>query len=200
PRHRPGIAVVVAAGLLGFVAVLLFVSMQRPEDPAPRPVDARPGAGEREPAAGVVPPEWETYEDPAAGYRIAYPPGWSVEVVDETRTDFVDPGTGAYLRVDWTPSPGDDPVAAWEAQSDSFASRYADYREIRIDETTFQGRPAAEWEFTYSDGGAALHAIDLGLVTDSRGYALNLQTPAEDWEESQDLWEAFKESFVPAGG
>ncbi|HYP24294.1 MAG TPA: hypothetical protein VEV43_12035, partial [Actinomycetota bacterium] len=70
----------------------------------------------------------------------------------------------------------------------------SDYEEIRIGPVTFQGFPAAEWEYTYS----GVHAINIGIVTDTNGYALNFQTPAEDWEESQALFEAIKESFVPA--
>ncbi|HEX2196149.1 MAG TPA: hypothetical protein VHJ76_04410, partial [Actinomycetota bacterium] len=164
----------------------------------PRGERAAPGEGAAPPAGQEAPAgELDTYEDPEAGYRVSYPAGWTVDPLGDTRTDFRDPETGAYLRMDWTPAPGDDPVAAWEAQSASFGARHEAYREIRIDATTFQGFPAAEWEYSYVDGGAELRAVNLGVVTDTYGYALNFQTPAEDWEESQALFEAIKESFVP---
>ena len=150
------------------------------------------GAGEE-----VASDDWETYEDPSAGYEVSYPPGWTVTPQSETATDFRDPDTGTYLRVDWTPTPGDDAVAAWEAASANFGADHEDYVEIRIDEATFQGHPAAEWEYTYTESGAALHAINVGIVTDTNGYALNFQTHEEDWAESQALFEALAESFVP---
>lgn len=208
PKARPWLAVLAAAGVLLVVAVLLFASMgddeggTRERNRNRNAVNA-PADAEAEPPADDAPPDTSVgglvpYEDPDAGYQVSYPEGWDVQPVDDTRTDFRDPETGAYLRMDWTPTPGDDPLAPWQAQSDSFAARYDDYEVVRLEETTFQGHPAAVWEFTYVDGGAQLHAIDIGIVTDTYGYALNFQTPAEDWEESQALFEAIKESFVPA--
>ncbi|MDQ3951970.1 MAG: DUF1795 domain-containing protein, partial [Actinomycetota bacterium] len=196
----PWLGLAWAAALIATVALLLFASMGGDDAPPDRGRD-RAEAGERDaPAAREEAPvgELETYQDPEAGYRVSYPAGWMVEPLGDTRTDFRDPATGAYLRMDWTATPGDDPVAAWEAQSESFGARHEAYREIRIEATTFQGFPAAEWEYTYADGGAELRAINLGVVTDAYGYALNFQTPAEDWKESQALFEAIKESFVPA--
>jgi hypothetical protein len=46
------------------------------------------------------------------------------------------------------------------------------------------------------DGGAALHAVDLGFVTGSYGFALNFQTHARDWDRMQPYFEHFKESFT----
>ena len=133
---------------------------------------------------------WETYTDDATGYRIAHPPEWRV-VRDGRRVDFRDPATGAYLRVDWVRPPGSSPVGAWQQQSRSFAARYSDYEEIRIEPTTFKGMRGAIWEFTYS----GQRAIDLGFVTDEYGFALNFQTPAGRWASMQDIFEQFQESF-----
>jgi tRNA A-37 threonylcarbamoyl transferase component Bud32 len=203
PRSRPWLAVLAAGGVLALVGLVLFVSSLTGNDrpPGERGRERRAGAGAPQPAAGdgVAVDGWERYEDPDAGYRVSYPAGWTVDPVSDTITDFRDPETGSYLRLDWTATPGDDPVAAWEAASASFDSRHEGYREIRIDATTFGGDPAAEWEYAYTEGGAALHAINLGIVTDTYGYALNFQTSEASWQESQALFEALKDSFVPAG-
>jgi serine/threonine protein kinase len=143
--------------------------------------------------------EWTTHTDEATGYTISYPAEWSVSQ-DGTLTDFTDPATGAYLRIDWTDSPGADPVAAWESLENDFSARHDDYEQIAMEATTYKGMDAAWWEFTYTDG-VQLHAVDLGFVTNdgSYGFALNFQTPAEDWEESQDIFSAFQDSFqVPS--
>ncbi|HEX2057457.1 MAG TPA: serine/threonine-protein kinase [Actinomycetota bacterium] len=201
PRVRPLLGLAAAAALVVLVGLVVLVSSLLGDDPeaerdrGPRRNQAAGGDRPREEAPVA---ELDTYEDPEAGYRVSYPAGWIVDPLGDTRTDFRDPATGAYLRMDWTPAPGDDPVAAWEAQSASFGSRHDAYRVIRIEPVTFQGFPAAEWEYTYVDGGAELHAINLGVVTDTYGYALNFQTRAEDWEGSQALFDAIKESFVPA--
>ena len=204
PRSRPWLGILVAAGVLFVVAALLFTSMDG-DDPEgagrdrsrDRNAAGAPGGGDRDAGEAGI-PELATYEDPAIGYQVSYPEGWSIIPQDDSMTDFRDPETGAYLRMDWVAEPGPDAAAAWEEASDRFAAEHSDYTELAIDPVTFQGFEAAEWEYTYEEGGAELHAINLGVVTDTYGYALNFQTDEEDWEESQALFEAIKESFVPA--
>jgi hypothetical protein len=111
--------------------------------------------------------------------------------------DFRDPDSSTYLRLDWTDTPGDSPEGAWEDLEQSFAARHTGYEGLGITSTTYKGMDAATWEFEYTEGGAKLHAVDLGFVTDdgSYGFALNFQTLAEDWDSSQDLFAGFKASF-----
>jgi hypothetical protein len=155
---------------------------------------AQSDAGTIAGGADTIAADWETYTDPAVGYKIAYPPGWSIST-ESTLTNFTDPETGTYLRVDWTDAPGPSPVGAWEDQSASFGAEHDNYEELRIEPTTYQGYDAAEWEYTYSEGDSDLHAIDLGFVTGDYGFALNFQTHEEDWTTSQAIFEAFKASF-----
>jgi hypothetical protein len=210
PRARPWLAILGAAGLLLLVGVLLLTSLTGDEgsDDGNRrerrgaaggaPVEGEDDAEAEAPPAEV--PDLATHEDPEAGYQVSYPEEWSVVPQSDSITDFRDPETGAYLRMDWVAEPGDDAAEAWEAASDRFAARYDEYVEVRVDATEFQGFEAAEWEYTYVDDGAALHAVNIGIVTDTYGYAINFQTREEDWEESQALLEAIKESFVPGEG
>ena len=136
------------------------------------------------------------YVDPATGFTIAHPPGWTV-VIDGSLTDFRDPSTGAYLRVDHVQPPGPSPEGAWLDFEPRFAAENAGYRRIRIEPTTFAGFPAAIWEFTYGGGGGRVRAVDLGFVTGDYGFALNFQTPEADWDRMQPVFEAFKAGFRP---
>jgi hypothetical protein len=145
------------------------------------------------PAAGWVP-----YVDPAVGWSIAYPPGWAPHQRDSHVYDFSDPNGSRYLRVAWTTTPGPDPAARWREYSKSFGARYPNYRTIGISRNfTFKGWKASAWEYTYSDGGSLLHAVDLALVNGTYGFALNFQTHDSDWGSSQDIFTAFKHSFRP---
>jgi eukaryotic-like serine/threonine-protein kinase len=153
-----------------------------------------------DPGSVTVPRRWTEYTIGDTGFAISYPRRWDVVPIDDTRIDFRDPASSTYLRLDWTDTPGDDPAAAWEDLSDSFGASHDAYTEIRIDPTTFKGYDAAEWEFTYSEGGADLHAIDLGFVTGEYGFALNFQTAEQDWDSSQTHFERLKAAFTPPGG
>ena len=150
---------------------------------------AAPAAG---PRPDGVPSDWVPHADRRVGYTIWHPPSWAPTSQGDSRTDLVDPATGDYLRVDYVEEPGDDPEEAWQDASDSFAGRYDDYEELRIEEREYQGFPAAVWEYTYQ----GKHATNLGFVTDDYGFALNFQTAEERWDERQDLRRAFEAAFV----
>jgi serine/threonine protein kinase len=138
--------------------------------------------------------DWIRYTDPQTGFTISHPPAWTVRI-NGTLTDFRDPETGAYLRVDHVQPPKPSPEAAWQELEPRFAAENTNYRRIRIEPTTYAGSKAALWEFTYTSGGAELHVGDLGFITPSYGFALYFQTRAGDWDGLQPVFQAFKESF-----
>jgi hypothetical protein len=147
-------------------------------------------------AATTTPAGWSAYQDPSGRYSIAHPPGWSVVPRTNTITDFRDPATGSYLRVDWTDTPKDDPAQDWREQAVAFARNHANYQELGIGPTTYRDYNAAVWEFTYGSG-TTVHATNLGFVTGGRGYALLFQTPEDIWASSQGLNQQFRDAFRP---
>jgi hypothetical protein len=138
-----------------------------------------------------------TYTHPTQGWTAHYPRGWRVEPRTPNALDFREPGTGRYLRVGFTTSPGGDAKAAWESGARAFARTHGGYEQIRIDDADYRGYDAAVWEYRWRDTNV-LHAVNLGFVTGGRGYALNFQTREKDWKRSQALFEAMRERFEPA--
>jgi hypothetical protein len=161
------------------------------QPPASPQVSAQPSGT----SGGAGVPGWSVYRDDSVGWQIAHPQDWEAIPRNSHTIDFRDPTTGAYMRVAWTDEPGSDPQARWEEYSRSFAASHDDYHEILIDSTTFHGMKASNWEFTFVDGGAELHANDLGFVNTEYGFALFFQTPADAWETLQSDRRAFEESF-----
>jgi len=135
-----------------------------------------------------------SYTDPQTRFTIAKPADWTVRT-DGTLTDFRDPATGAYLRVDHVEPPGPSPEGAWYQLEPSFAAENSGYERIRIAPTTYAGYRAAIWEFTYTSGAATLRVANLGFITPRYGFALYFQTRAGDWDRLQPVLQAFKDSF-----
>lgn len=200
---RPSSSVAWAVGIVGVlvVALLAFTLGNRDsgspagtaaDDPPTTAADGSPAPTARGEAAPSG--DWVAYTDPQTGFTIAHPKGWSIRT-DGTLTDFRDPATGAYLRVDHIEPPGPSPEGAWFELEKSFAAENADYERIRIEPTTYSGYRAAIWEFTYTSGGTTLHVVDLGFITPRYGFALYFQTRAGDWDRMQPTFQAFKESF-----
>jgi eukaryotic-like serine/threonine-protein kinase len=172
-----------------------------PTDPVTEPAadrDQPPADADQGPAAedAEAPEGWRTFPVGPDGATVAHPPDWTPQDRGGNRTDLVDPDGGRYLRLDWTDTPADDPVADWQAQSQSFGSRHQGYEEIRIEPVSFKDADAAAlWEYRYMADGATLHAYNLGFVAGGHGYALNFQTTEDQWADSQQLWEQLRDSF-----
>jgi hypothetical protein len=171
-----------------------------PEPTATAPTTTVPATTAPPTTAGpTIPAGWSAYQDPSGRYSIAHPPGWSVVPRTDTITDFRDPATGSYLRVDWTDTPKDDPAQDWREQAVFFARNHANYQELGIEPTTYRDYNAAMWEFTYGSG-TTVHATNLGFVTGGRGYALLFQAPEDIWASSQGLNQQFRDAFRPVPG
>ncbi|MGI9121163.1 MAG: protein kinase domain-containing protein [Acidimicrobiales bacterium] len=140
-----------------------------------------------------VPADWAQFRERSTGYSIWHPPSWNPQPQGDSRTDFVDPATGDYLRVDYVQPPGDDPVKAWKDAAKTFARAHPDYSEIRIDKASYRDFDAAIWEYTYE----GRHATNLGFVSGDYGFALNFQTGAQRWDERQYIRQAFEAGFTP---
>jgi hypothetical protein len=183
------------AGAAALVAVVLVAALLAGRgDGGGEQADDTQAAPSGTAASGNFPADWVRYADPSTGFTISHPPGWEM-VVDGSLTDFRDPATGAYLRVDHVQPPGPSPEGAWLDFEPRFAADHGGYQRIRIDPTTYAGFPAAIWEYTYGGAGARLRAVNLGFVTGSYGFALNFQAPEADWDRLQPVFEAFKASF-----
>ncbi|HEX2023443.1 MAG TPA: serine/threonine-protein kinase [Acidimicrobiales bacterium] len=212
PTRRPTSWTVPALVGLLLVALLGVLLATRADDDAPSQTagsatttsaaTTRSGGGATPTTAGssragsrpASTSDWTPYTDPQTGFTISYPSNWSVRT-DGTLTDFRDPTSGAYLRVDHVQPPKPSPEGAWEEFEPTFAAEHSGYERIRIEPTTYNGYEAALWEFTYTSGGAELRVANLGFITPSYGFALYWQTRAGDWDRLQPLFEAFKKSF-----
>jgi hypothetical protein len=74
------------------------------------------------------------------------------------------------------------------------------YKKIRIEKVGYRGWNAADWEFTYKDGGTAYRTVDRGfVVNDHQGYALMYTAKAADWDSDQrrDSWRTLTKTFTP---
>jgi hypothetical protein len=69
---------------------------------------------------------------------------------------------------------------------------------VAIKPVDYRGWKAADWEFTYSDGGAQLHALDRVFVVGGRGYSLFFQTHGDDsWPAARNDFDTIASTFQP---
>jgi serine/threonine protein kinase len=187
--------VVAVLVLAAVVAVLLTRSGDDPRTGTPN-AGTTSRAPHRTPAASV-PDGWTRYTDAEVGWAVAVPAGWQpVSVAEGTR--FTDPAGGRYLLVATRYPAGSSAVGAWEDSERAFSQSHPGYQRLRLEPIDVAGaRDAADWEFTYTDSAATLHALDRAEVFGKRGYALYFQTHSDAWDASRSIFDHISSSFQP---
>ncbi|WP_151477144.1 serine/threonine-protein kinase [Streptomyces albicerus] len=131
------------------------------------------------------------------GFSIGLPKGWKYQSTSAAGARFAGPD-GQWLLVGWTTTPKSDPVADWKNQ-EQFMQR-SQYERIRIEKVGYRGWNAADWEFTYVEGGTEYRSIDRGFVVrDDLGYGLMYTAKASKWDTElrKNTWRTLTKSFEP---
>jgi tRNA A-37 threonylcarbamoyl transferase component Bud32 len=170
-----------------------------PTTPAATPTPPPTGpAGEPHDDSVELPAGWHVYTD-RTGVSVAVPESWPV-TREGTMVYFREPGGGRVLGIDQTDQPKSDPVADWRGQEEFRVARgdFPGYRRIRLAAVDYF-REAADWEFTYLQGGVRVHVNNRGLVTSPRqAYGMWWSTPDSQWERYLPDLRLIQRSFQPA--
>ncbi|QCX78445.1 hypothetical protein C9F11_24145 [Streptomyces sp. YIM 121038] len=162
-------------------------SQTPPTEPA-RPSGAESGGGETAGDA-AVPPGSERVTDPK-GFSFAAPEGWSSRAGDNpTQSMYAGASGTENFLVGVIPDAGYtsyENLTNMEEHAEKDPDK-SDYRRIRLEDNTFQGRAGAVWEYTYTDkSGRKIHAIDQSYVTaDGTEYAIQLSWRAKVWSTAR---------------
>jgi serine/threonine protein kinase len=135
------------------------------------------------------------------GATLEIPVGWTL--VSSSATSWKYHGPAGTLQLDSTSTPGSSAVGAWRSEEPAVSGSLTNYRRIALHTVVYRdGWDAADWEWTYSQAGATLHALNRGFVTDAHhGYAIYWTAPDATWNDArnQQLLNRFFSSFQPAG-
>jgi serine/threonine protein kinase len=148
-------------------------------------------------AAAAVPGGWKTYD--GSGWTVAVPASYTPSSFNGA-PQYKDSSTGRTLRVSTTAPGGGkaDAVGDRRFQAAAFAAKHDNYRQLSIASADFRGLEAADWEFTYADGGAQLHALSRVFVVDGKGYSLFFQTRStDDWAAARNDFDTIAAAFRP---
>ncbi|MFD6170002.1 serine/threonine protein kinase [Streptomyces coeruleorubidus] len=165
--------------------------------PTPTPTPSAPGTG--------LPPGFRTYRAPE-GFSVALPAGWEPLDTDRQgdlryRVTFGADGDDRTLAVTYSKRVGPDPVAVWRDEVEPNLEQSGDYRRIgEIRATTYQGREAADMEWTADVDGTRVHTFGRGfLLGEGRSFSLRWTTPDDDWEDkaNQEALRTFLKTFRP---
>ncbi|MFF5372251.1 serine/threonine protein kinase [Streptomyces sp. NPDC013187] len=169
-----------------------------PESPSPTPT--------RTPSspATALPPGFQRYRAPE-GFSVALPKGFKRLDTDRDgeayRVVFGAEDDDRTLAVTYSDQAGPDPVVVWRDDVEPNLKQADGYDRIgAIRATTYQGRKAADMEWTAYADGTRVHTYGRGfLLGGGRSFSLRWTTPDADWDEAanQEALRTFFKTFRP---
>ncbi|MGI5409699.1 serine/threonine-protein kinase [Streptomyces chartreusis] len=155
----------------------------------------RPTSSASAPSSGPTtpPPVPNGYhlEDAGSGLSVPVPDGWEPKTLPGGELAYVDPTGLVGLRVNVVEFAGTDPVQHWrETEEEQTRRDNPGYERVRMASTTFRGRPAGYWEFTFDGTARKFRAAELAFASDDgTQYVIYLSAPNARWHEYRPVFE-----------
>ncbi|MFG2284539.1 serine/threonine-protein kinase [Streptomyces sp. NPDC048595] len=150
-------------------------------------------SGSPSPSPSPPPPLPAGYhlEKAGEGFSVPVPDGWNPKDVPGGEVAYVDPTRLVGLRVDVVEFAGSDPVRHWEQTEEEQTRRdNPGYERVRMGPTTFRGRPAGYWEFTFPGQARDFRAVELSFSgTDGTQYVVYLSAPNAQWNQYRPVFD-----------
>lgn len=131
-------------------------------------------------------------EKPGEGFSLPVPDGWKQTHPPGGDIAYVDPSGKVGLRINIVPFAGaKDPVQHWrETEEDQTRRDNPGYERVRMDPTTFRGRPAGYWEFTFNGSAREFRAVEVAFSSaDGTQYVVYLCAPNEQWSRYRPVFD-----------
>lgn len=130
----------------------------------------------------------------AGGFAWATPKGWRRDVKTGAEVHYTSPD-GAQELVAKSSLARGDLMDTWRTSEEN-AHQGRDYSKIRLEETTFRGRPAVVWEYTFTLEGTPWHARLLGFDESGKSFQINTWYQPAAEAKALRTYEKVKDSFT----
>ncbi|WP_406171774.1 serine/threonine-protein kinase [Streptomyces sp. NBC_00996] len=148
------------------------------------------------PISTHVPKGFHLVEDKTLGASYPVPDGWKRGNPSSEQVKYTDPSRLVELTIGTVDPAGPNPESHFKNIEANTKLNYATYRKIRMERTTFRGKAAAVWEFTFKGRVRAFRAIDLGFGQEGgREYDIYLSAPEASWDKYRPVFDQVKAGF-----
>ncbi|MFJ4919919.1 serine/threonine-protein kinase [Streptomyces sp. NPDC088725] len=161
------------------------------------------GSGGGGKSGAGVPAGYSKVDGAQFHFTMAMPDGFHKTSTAGQNSGGIYSANGGFPRVqvDFTTSPTDDAVAAWEQLEPAVRSSSTDYQRISIKKVEYNGYPTvADWLFERVTNGVRVRVLDRGFKIDAKhGYSIMVSCKASEWDatECKTLRETAFETFEP---
>lgn len=206
PPRRTGRPVVWASCAVALTAVVAAGGWWMGQDGQAAPAKAGPTASQQthttpdaSPSPSARPPTPQGYhrvQDPL-GFSVDIPDGWNRKAKPAAgEADYLSPDGRKGFRFSVLDFSGGSPLRHWRELEPAVREKSPGYERLRMNGTTYQGRPAALWEYRWQGRARVYHAIDLGFgEAGKRDVALYLSAPDAQWAAAKEHFDTAVASF-----
>ncbi|WP_326729527.1 serine/threonine protein kinase [Streptomyces phaeochromogenes] len=144
-----------------------------------------------------VPAGFRLVREKALGATFPVPDGWKrVDKASSEQVTYTDPSGLVGLTIGTVNPAGANPESHFQNIEANTKLNYSTYRKLRMQRTTFQGKPAAVWEFTFQGQVRAFRAIDFGFGEEGgTEYDIYLSAPEAQWDKRRPVFDTVKAGF-----
>jgi serine/threonine protein kinase len=131
------------------------------------------------------------------GFTLAAPTGWKRTQVRNS-IFWTAPDGNTFIQVDSAVWSGSSNQQAFRAEADAKrrSDAFGDYTQKRVEDLTYQGQPATDWEFTFIAGNKQkIHAQDRFVRLGGHTYAIYFRAPDSAWLTSADRVNVLYQTF-----
>jgi hypothetical protein len=129
-------------------------------------------------------------------YAWVPPKGWQRVAQSGAEVHYTSPDRTQEILANASPARGD-LLAQWRAKEEQDTSKGLDYRRIRLEKTTFRGRPAVVWEYTVTAKGLPWHVRLLGFREGGTSYEISTWYDPATEDRALPAYEKVRDSFTP---
>lgn len=136
-----------------------------------------------------------------SGLSVPVRDGWTRKILSGGEVVYIDPSHLVGLRVNVVQFAGTDPLRHWrETEEDQTRRGNPGYERVRMAATTFRGRPAGYWEFTFDGRERKYRGAELAFASaDGTQYVVYLSAPDAQWHTYRPVFDTAVNGVRPGG-
>ncbi|MGP9020825.1 protein kinase domain-containing protein [Streptomyces sp. BR1] len=133
------------------------------------------------------------------GFAWAPPKGWTRTAKSPSNIHYHAPGGKQEIAASYALARGGDLMTQWQ-EAEQGSHDVPGYRNIRLERSTFNGRPAIVWDYYFTQNGDPWKARQMGFDEGGKSYQVNIWYEAATTAEADDAlrtYSAVTSSFTP---
>ncbi|MFF3331743.1 protein kinase [Streptomyces sp. NPDC002888] len=152
------------------------------------------------PTPSPLPEGYRSVREERFDISFPVPEGWKATRRSDDEVVYSDPSRKAGITIGMVDPAGSNPKDHFTDIETNTKVNYPTYRRLRMQETRFQGQPAAVWEFTFHGRARVFRAIDLGFGREGgREYDIYLSAPEAEWNTYRPVFDNVRDGFARLG-